>query len=1560
MHINIGSFLCYTFQNVKRNGIIAVFLAVIGNTAFAQSACQVRNFSPDEENAIAAIVRDINGISSINHEIASRSRATLVRLVLTRWELLGAATPDISDGTLVANLLDLAASTSGETASALERSCSQVSELIAAETIPVPAVSMVSHEVGSAGTIAGLNGAKHSKRYFKVNVPNGVTDLVIQTNGADGDVDLYVSQGTRPIKNAAQCNSMGSNSDEQCRFDAPDGGAYYILLNGYADYSNLTLKVSWRGRGAPLAEILTGHLYDSAVQGVQYRSCNSLNAVDCIEGITGLRGEFNYTAGQQIEFKLGGLRIGVVQGQELVTPDKLANGDAGVALQIAQLLQSLDEDRDPSNGIVIPESVRSLAVGAYPNGQDVRFVNNSQVLSNLAPGRALVSMTQVGAHATGAALLDVMLANNSTVISKAILGTQNYLTTGKINYESLNTNVHARLRLALFNKKMTEEKGLLAILQRRGASITELEDDVKAWMRDIEVVKSYGDSAMAVLAILDSRDPAVIVEGLGTFAAFGNKVLLGEGNSLTDAKIESIKAATLHGAGMLDANPKKLLMSYLEALKATSSAGDLPVFKKSIESVQFGVECLNAFLDKTDKDFERFDNVYQCVAGGTELIAKGIIESAATGQLIITDQVAQVHGAAYDFLQAYYQSAGNPSYMREKYGMDFHKPSYDAQKMLNLDPTILTHAPIAGEVESAINFVKLVAYQYIISITMAEIDRETELYAQAFNLKYAGLLDLKAAGIANGSVVPVGTAVDFEATFKNMSAGSYTVRSINWLATGGGAPTVVATGTRANVRFNSAGTYSVAAHAEVLLPDGKTYFMVDSFTVAVQDAIPVPTLTLTATPGDGYVDLSWNAIAGATSYMVHMTASVVGPEGPPSIGTTSATSYRVNGLQNGALHRFTVRAFRGAEVMVGSGLASATPQGPAVPPVGELIAGRYLPIEGGAVIRDTVNGLEWLRCSVGQTWNGTTQRCDGTAATYNWDQATQLTAVGGFRIPTIAELKTLVYCSSGQPKLFGPLEQLDDFVKCSGIHSRPTVVQAAFPDAPASNVWSGSPNAYDSSLAWFVNFYSGGARDYNYRSLGNHVRLVRGAPSSPDLIAGRYLPIEGGAVIRDTVNGLEWQRCSVGQTWNGATQRCDGLARSFDLWIARQNYLSGEWVLPTENELATTIYCSDGAPSYFGQTCTGSSENPSIHGQAFPSTYEGSYWSNFYKEVDIKTCGSGGCYVTGSEWRGKVLNFNFYGVFSLERPEWSFGRIRLVRSGASPSASSVRKVNASALPPSTGVPPLLANLTGYDVTSPNAAMHGVRPDTTGRGAYFLSRATNLVPGINNGAHHLFHFDASTGQIKNLGASTSGAPGDGDITAFDVALQAGKLVFRTKATNLESGPGLYLVDLHTGQREPLVTSGRGEKHDPEAERPAINAQGTWVAWDQPGVEGAWRVLGLDLADRSGQPPTLLNETAQVACCVRFDAEGRYLAWREAATDGRVVVSVLDYATGRHATVEWPAGVVLAPDTLRVEFAQGGRTLQWVRIGDVLQGEGVEAGSLLHQVNNPLFTPPERLQ
>lgn len=39
-------------------------------------------------------------------------------------------------------------------------------------------------------------------------------------------------------------------------------------------------------------------------------------------------------------------------------------------------------------------------------------------------------------------------------------------------------------------------------------------------------------------------------------------------------------------------------------------------------------------------------------------------------------------------------------------------------------------------------------------------------------------------------------------------------------------------------------------------------------------------------------------------------------------------------------------------------------------------------------VTDPTTGLTWMRCSMGQTWDGTT--CTGTASTYTWDQSNAL------------------------------------------------------------------------------------------------------------------------------------------------------------------------------------------------------------------------------------------------------------------------------------------------------------------------------------------------------------------------------------------------------------------------------------------------------------------------------------------------------------------------------------------------------------------------------------------
>lgn len=147
-----------------------------------------------------------------------------------------------------------------------------------------------------------------------------------------------------------------------------------------------------------------------------------------------------------------------------------------------------------------------------------------------------------------------------------------------------------------------------------------------------------------------------------------------------------------------------------------------------------------------------------------------------------------------------------------------------------------------------------------------------------------------------------------------------------------------------------------------------------------------------------------------------------------------------------------------------------------------------------------VNGLEWLRCSVGQQWTGTT--CAGSAKEYTFDEAQKIpstfnaTGYGGkrdWRLPTIRELHGLVVCSTGFTKATRDLEDGGAPVpkECKDGSSQPTIDTVRFPNTAASYVWSGSPYAYNTSSAWYVHF-GYGSSNYYYRNDLNGVRVVRG------------------------------------------------------------------------------------------------------------------------------------------------------------------------------------------------------------------------------------------------------------------------------------------------------------------------------------------------------------------------------------------------------------------------------------------------------------------------------------
>jgi hypothetical protein len=138
------------------------------------------------------------------------------------------------------------------------------------------------------------------------------------------------------------------------------------------------------------SSVLTGQFIDSEVGGLSYKTKTQ-------SGKTDSSGKFKYKAGEVVTFSIGGLLIGAHPGQETVTPVEVANAfnsDDPRAQNIARLLQSLDSDNNPDNGIDLIEEAEDLA-----DSIDLDDENSiQQGLDSIGGGVSLVSLNDALTH----------------------------------------------------------------------------------------------------------------------------------------------------------------------------------------------------------------------------------------------------------------------------------------------------------------------------------------------------------------------------------------------------------------------------------------------------------------------------------------------------------------------------------------------------------------------------------------------------------------------------------------------------------------------------------------------------------------------------------------------------------------------------------------------------------------------------------------------------------------------------------------------------------------------------------------------------------------------------------------------------------------------------------------------------------------------------------------------------------------------------------------------------------------------------------------------------------
>lgn len=107
----------------------------------------------------------------------------------------------------------------------------------------------------------------------------------------------------------------------------------------------------------PTPSVLSGQFKDANTAGLTFTTASR-------SGTTDASGTFSYTAGETVEFSVGGVVIGSSAGQPVLTPvDLVAAGSIDLAevQNIARFLLMLDENDDPTDGISISTNVRQAA-----------------------------------------------------------------------------------------------------------------------------------------------------------------------------------------------------------------------------------------------------------------------------------------------------------------------------------------------------------------------------------------------------------------------------------------------------------------------------------------------------------------------------------------------------------------------------------------------------------------------------------------------------------------------------------------------------------------------------------------------------------------------------------------------------------------------------------------------------------------------------------------------------------------------------------------------------------------------------------------------------------------------------------------------------------------------------------------------------------------------------------------------------------------------------------------------------------------------------------------------
>jgi hypothetical protein len=425
-----------------------------------------------------------------------------------------------------------------------------------------------------------------------------------------------------------------------------------------------------------LPPLQTGQFRDSPVEGLRYESVGNFGRTD---GVTDLNGQFMYREGDQVSFYLGSHRIAGALGSPLLTTYSATTTDQE-ASNLARLLQNLDEDQNPNNGIRVTSAANTNArqLQSLNLQSEISDLQLQQIASSLYPGvsRTLIGSAEAESHAALSIRLSLLKGNE---IYDVIVGRKSY--PSAYNKTKLDSSARKRLQLYIWSKwqqpmmqtVLDSQAGLIGDIdaeKRRNDAYIDLADalgdvvllgvDTKKFISgvrsnqpDLELLfKIKGDLAAGIVTTV----PAI--EGV-----FSDS----ESAQTTDASGYPIAKAGLYAFGALGGSVGSGINATKEIVKATS---DDPAIAVAADTIAAGV---GQYFDGLINDVKTGKLILKGKTAGLSLAkdltiagARGANAIAAVPSIQDSIKVINTYLVAKDVLNLWYESAGDSTFISSR------------------------------------------------------------------------------------------------------------------------------------------------------------------------------------------------------------------------------------------------------------------------------------------------------------------------------------------------------------------------------------------------------------------------------------------------------------------------------------------------------------------------------------------------------------------------------------------------------------------------------------------------------------------------------------------------------------------------------------------------------------------------------------------------------------------------------------------------------------------------------------------------------------------------------